>query len=148
MSIARPQIGHMPSRSMGELRRVPPLGVIHEWPRVAPLIQSTLARGEGSYAEGDVAGYCISGLWQLWIVERDGEVVALCIGEILNFPRMKKYLLRYLAGDFKAIEQHIPAVECWAREQGCYMLEGYARKGWVRRMPDWTQRYVIFQKEL
>ena len=136
------------SHSSAELRQVPPLAVIHEWPRVAPLIRSALERGEGSYVEGDVALCCISGIWQLWIVERDGAVAALCVSEIVKFPRKKKCLLRYLAGDWPAIEAHIPGIEHWAREQGCDVLEGYARKGWVRRMPDWTEHYVIMQKEL
>lgn len=136
------------SHSLDRLYHVPPLAVIHEWPRVAPLIRSALERGEGSYVEADVAMCCMRGLWQLWIVERDGEVVALCVSEILNFPRLKKCLLRYLVGDWAVIEAHIPDIERWAREQGCHMLEGYARKGWARRMSGWTQRYVILQKEL
>ena len=136
------------SPSSGDLRQIPPLAVIHEWPRVAPLIRSALERGEGSYVEADVAMACMGGMWQLWLVERGGEVAALCVSEIVNFPRKKKCLLRYLAGDWAAIEAHIPDIECWAREQGCDVLEGYARKGWVRKMPDWTECYVIMQKEL
>jgi hypothetical protein len=133
---------------LGSLRQVPPLAVLHEWPRVAPLIREALERGEGSYLEADVAMACMGGLWGLWLVERDGQVAALCVSEIINFPRKKKCLLRYLAGDWETIEAHIPDIEAYARAQGCHMLEGYARRGWARRMGDWEQRYVILQKEL
>ncbi len=139
---------HLVELMPSELRQVPPLGVIHEWPRVAPLVRKALDCGEGSYLEADVAAFCMSGRWQLWLVERDGEPVALCVSEIANFPRKRKCLLRYLVGDWEAIEAHILNIEGWAREQGCHMLEGYARRGFTRRMPDWTERYVIIQKEL
>lgn len=131
----------------GVLRQVPALAVIHEWPRVASLIRQAL-EGEGSYAEADVALFCISGSSWLWLVECEGEVTAICVTEIVNFPRQRKCMLRYLAGSMKAIEPHIPAIEDYARREGCAVMEAYARKGFVRRMPDWTQEYVIMRKEL
>ena len=57
------------SAEAGELRQVPALAVIHEWPRVSPLIRQAL-EGEGSYAEGDVALNCIGGATRLWLVEQ------------------------------------------------------------------------------
>ena len=138
------------SAEAGELRQVPALAVIHEWPRVSPLIRQAL-EGEGSYAEGDVALNCIGGATRLWLVEQGGPcgtVTAVCITEIVNFPRQRKCMLRYLAGSMEAIEPHISAIEDYARREGCKVLEGYARKGFVRRMSDWTQKYVVMQKEL
>ena len=135
------------SAEAGVLRQIPALAVIHEWPRVSPLIRRAL-EGEGSYAEADVALYCIGGSSQLWLVERENEVSAVCITEIVKFPRQRKCMLRYLAGFMEAIEPHIPAVEDYARREGCQVLEGYARRGFVRRMPDWTREYVIMRKEL
>ncbi len=131
----------------GVLRQVPALAVIHEWPRVAPLMRQAL-EGEGSYAEADVALYCITGAWKLWLVENDSGITAICITEIANFPQQRKCLLRYLAGTMEAIEPHISAVEDYARREGCKVFEGYARRGFVRRMPDWTQKYVVMRKEL
>ena len=132
----------------GQLRQIPALAVIHEWPRVASLVRQALERGEGSYAEADVAMACMAGAWKLWMVENGFNVTAICITEIVNFPRCRKCLLRYLSGSMEAIEPHIPAVEDYARREGCQVLEGYARKGWARRMPDWTENYVVMQKEL
>ncbi len=132
------------------------MAVIHEWPRVAVLVRAALARGEGSYVEADVATACLLGGWTLWLVEslreRDEQgrlkVEAICVSEIVNFPRQRKCLLRYLAGSMEAIESHIDAIEDHARREGCQVLEGYARNGWKRRMPDWRQKYVIMQKDL
>ena len=132
----------------GHLRQVPPLAVIHEWPRVASLVRSALARGEGSYVEADVALCCIGGTWKLWLVESEGEVTAICITEIVNFPRRRKCLLRYLAGSTGAIEPHIPAIEDYARREGCQVFNALTRKGFVRWAPDWSQKYIIMEKEL
>lgn len=132
----------------GELRQIPALAVIHEWPRVAALVRSVLERSEGSYAEADVAMACMAGAWKLWTVENEGDVLAICVSEIVNFPRKRKCQLRYLAGDWQAIEPHIPMIEDYARREGCQIIEGYARRGWARRMPDWSERQVILQKEL
>ena len=132
----------------GHLRQVPALGVIHEWPRVGDLVRSALERGEGSYAEADVAMACMAGAWKLWLVENESGIMAICITEIVNFPRQRKCVVRYLAGSMEAIEPHIQDIEDYARREGCKILEGYARKGWARRMPDWTQKNVVMQKEL
>ncbi|KKK55979.1 hypothetical protein LCGC14_3069120, partial [marine sediment metagenome] len=85
-------------------------------------------------------------LWAYGVA--DEEPASICITEIVNFPRQRKCLLRYLAGSMEAIEPHIQAIENYARREGCKVLEGYARKGWARRMPDWTECHVIMQKEL
>ena len=132
----------------GHLHQVPALAVIHEWPRVASLVRQALKRGEGSYGEADVAMACMSGAWKLWMVENGFNVTAICITQIIEFPRQRKCLLRYLAGTMEAIEPHIPVIEDYARREGCQVLEGYARKGWARRMPDWTQKNVVMQKDL
>ena len=132
----------------GNLRQVPALAVIHEWPRVAALVRKALERGEGSYAEADVAMACMAGASTLWMVENGFNVTAICVTEVVNFPRRRKCLLRYLSGSMEAIEPHIAAIEDYARREGCQVLEGWARKGWARRMPGWTERQVILQKEL
>lgn len=130
------------------LRQVPPLAVIHEWPRVAGLVRKALERGEGSYAEADVAMACMSGVWQLWVVEYEKEVCSIAITELITFPRQKKCLIRYIAGVLDVVRLHIHEIEDFARREGCKVLEGYARKGWVRAMPDWSEKYVIMQKEM
>ena len=130
------------------LKQVPGLAVIHEWPRVAGLVRKAIERGEGSYAEADIAVACMSGMWQLWIVEYEDEVMSIAITELINFPRQRKCLIRYIAGALDIVRLHVHEIEDYARRENCKVLEGYARRGWVRAMPDWTEKYVIMQKEL
>jgi hypothetical protein len=131
----------------GELRQIPALAVIHEWPRVAHLVRKEV--GDGSFVEADVAFFCMRGDWQLWVVEYDGEVVSIAITELVNLPRQKKCLIRYIAGEIKFILSHAHEIEDFARREGCKVLEGsYARRGWTRAMPGWSEKYVIMQKDL
>ena len=139
---------HSPSSSPGSLRQIPPLAVLHEWPRVAPLVRLALAHGEGSYLETDVANYCINGVWQLWVIGGEGEIKAIGISEVVTFPRQKKCLIRYLAGDLEAALPHWPAFESWAREQGCHVFEIYGRKGWVRKLHGWREVSAILQRTI
>ncbi len=134
--------------SPGSLRLIPPLAVLHEWPRVASFVRRALERGEGSYLEADVALACMAGQWQLWVMGQDGEIKAVGVTEIVNFPRLRKCLIRYLSGDLETIMPHWAAFESWARERECHVLEIYGRKGWERVLPDWTKRHVIFTREL
>jgi len=132
----------------GSLRLIPPLAVLHEWPRVESLVRRGLEQGEGTYLETDVAHYCMTGQWQLWVMGDEGEIKAVGITEIVNFPRQRKCLLRYLAGDLKAVLPHWDTFESWAREQGCHVFEIYGRKGWERILSDWTKQYVILTRKL
>ncbi len=129
-------------------RQVPAIAVIHEWPRVADLVRSALESGEGSYLEADVAVACMSDMWQLWIVEFEGEIVSICISQIVDFPRQRKCLLRYIAGDLDLVKIYAHEIEDWARRKGCKVLEGYARRGWIRAMPDWSEKFSVIHKEL
>ena len=132
----------------GSLRQIPPSAVLHEWPRVAALVRRALAQGEGSYIESDVAMYCMTGRWQLWVMGQDGDITSVGITEVANFPRQRKCLIRYLSGDLETILPHWAAFESWARGQGCHMFEIYGRKGWGRMLPDWTQSLSIFTRAI
>ncbi|MGI9489039.1 MAG: hypothetical protein ACR2RF_24775 [Geminicoccaceae bacterium] len=88
------------------------------------------------------------GGWLLWVAERDDAVAAICITEIIDFPRQRKCLMRYLAGDMDVISEHAPRIEAYAVANGCQVLEAYTRRGMARLRPDWDQKYIILQKEL
>ncbi len=114
------------------------------WPLVAPLVRQALAAGEGSYNEKDVLHALLGGLWQLW--SYGDEPTSICITEIIQFPRKRKCLIRYVAGVLAEFDMGL--IEGYARGRDCTTLEVYGRKGWLRRLPDWTERYSIIQKDL
>lgn len=130
------------------LRQIPPLAVLDTWPRVATLIRSALRHGDGSFLESDIAAYCIQGQWHLWVVEFEGEIIAIGITDIQKVTRRQKCFLRYLAGSLEALLPHLPELQVWARVQGCDLMEGWGRKGWGKVMTGWSEPYVVYQKEL
>ena len=145
---AEPSATSSPDR--WRLDQVPPSAVLHVWPSVSGLVQSVVARGEGSYLEADIAMACMSGAWLLWIVRAFATNVPVAIGitELVAFPRQQKLLIRYVAGDMAAIEKYIPVLEAWGRAKECSVIEAYARRGWAKVLDGYSERYVIIQKEL
>ena len=135
-------------KAPADLHLIPPLAVLHEWPRVAPFVRRALEHGEGSYLEADVAMACMAGQWQLWVIGQDDEIQAVGITEIVNFPRQRKCLIRYLSGTLEAVLPHWAVFESWAREQKCHTFEIYGRKGWERVLSDWKKQHVIFTRNL
>ncbi len=138
----------MPSR--GDWRAIDPDSLPADWPRYAPLIRRALMAGEGSYNERDVLAQLLVGPWQLWAYGAPGEAPAsICITDILQFPRQRKCLVRYIAGEWEHFEENLGQMETYARGQGCKVIEAYMRKGLTRKLPpDWTVRHVIMVKEL
>lgn len=132
----------------GSWRAVEPDELPAAWPRYAPLVRQALESGEGSYAERDVLLALLAGQWGLYAVEREAMATAICITQIVDFPRQRKFLVRYVAGDGDSMIEALPALEHVARAAGCQVIEAYGRKGWARKLPDWSGKYVILQKEL
>lgn len=146
--------GHSAISSLAEttiLYQVPPGLILHAWPLVRPLIVRALDSGEGSFHEADVAMACMTGAWQMWTAQapKDDAPVAIAVTEIVTFPHLKKLVIRYVAGELNLIQHHGTAVMAFGRQNGCTMIELYGRRGWSKVLPDeWTERYVIMQKEL
>ena len=134
-------------QSSDSWRAVEPDDLPVHWPRYAPLVRRALMAGEGSYTEGDVLLALLAGQWRLWA--HGEEPASICITEIVQFPRQKKCLVRYVAGDWEHFSAHLGQMESYAHGQGCKIIEAYMRKGLTRMLPpDWAARYVIMAKEL
>lgn len=105
---------------------------------------------EGSYSERDVMIALLAGQWRLWACGSVGaQPMSICITEIVAFPRQKKCLVRYIAGEWEHFEANLAHMEAYARGQGCKIIEAYMRKGLTRMLPpDWAARSVIMCKEL
>lgn len=131
-----------------EWRQVQPESLPDQWRYYQPLIQDALSCGEGSYDERDVLAHLLSGRWALLAVDVDAKVAAICVLEVIDFPRQRKLLVRYVAGDGDLIRGGVPVIETLARSCKCDVIEAYARKGWTRSLTDWTSRYVILQKKM
>ena len=139
---------HMPSSA--EWRPVESNDLPAAWSLYAPLVRRVLMASEGSYNERDVLLALLAGHWRLWAYGvADEEPVSICITEIVNFPRQRKCLVRYISGEWIHFGKYLNLMEAYARGEGCNHIEAYMRKGLGRMLPpDWKVRHVIMVKEL
>ena len=89
---------------------------------------------------------------QLWIAVDRSEperIEAVCVTEIVSYPRERRCGLVFCAGDESGRWlHHLDAIADWARGQGCAALELQGRPGWERRLPEWKKTHVLLRKRL
>lgn len=123
------------------------------WSEFVPLIRKALARGAGEFAPEDILeGLALDGTMQLWIFEEPGgNVPALAVTQILNFPR-KRYCQILLAATDKRMGKRfwqamIKPVTEWAIEYRCSAIRVLGRDGWGPVM-GWPKIYNVFEREI
>lgn len=107
-------------------------------------IEAALAYSGGTHTFEDVCNGVLSGRMQLWPAEN-----GCCVTEIVSYPQ-KTVLNGFLAGgDMGRILDMIPAIENWARLQGCDGVELTGRRGWVRVFApmDYRETAVTLRKD-
>lgn len=127
---------------------MPAEAVAAVWPAVRPLVGAALAHADGRYAPEDVLAALRDRRMQLWLAG-EGGLEAVCVTEILDYPRQRRCNLflcagrarrRWLAG--------LAAIEGWARAEGCAAMELQGRRGWQRLLPDYRPTHVLLRKDL
>jgi len=116
------------------------------WSRCRPFIEAALARAGGPQDEGDVARQMEQGRAR----NGPGRRCAV-VTEFYDYPRLKACNLWLLGGDLKELLAMRPAIEAWARAQGCTrILGGGPRRGWARVLEPLGYRsgWIIYCKEL
>lgn len=110
-----------------------------------PWIEAALAYSGGTHTFEDVAEGIASGRMQLWPAE-DG----CCVTEILTYPQRKVLNGAICGGDMDRVLDMIPAIEEWARLQGCDCVEITGRRGWTRALGPLGYRdaAVVLRKDL
>ena len=128
-------------------RAVDPESLPREWSLYASLVRRAVEAGEGSHSERDVmlSLMLYGGRSQLWVFGAPGEeLAAICITEIVDFPKQRKCLVRWIAGEWPPFADHFNELVIYAQSQGCPRIETWMRKGLTRKLPpEWTVRYVI-----
>lgn len=124
------------------------LGILGD---VLPLLTPAVERSKGRYEVGDVIALCLQGHMQMWCSVRDEKIEAVCVTQILTFPRAKVLAMTFIGGKNSAHWLRFEAdMAVWAKEQGCSQLEGYdARNGaWLRVTEGWSENYLAIGKPI
>lgn len=104
------------------------------WPSVLPLIERGVEASRGDRLAPDYFDICASGAAQLWLIGKDGAVTAICIAEMVQYPRRRVALVDLIAGD--GLSEWLPLLDAtvgaWGRARGASAIQTGGRPGWSR----------------
>ena len=136
---------------MTQLLCVDPQRVDEVWPHVILGISQALKRGAGGQLfeiEQDLyRGHAL--LWLAIDGERKKEIRASLITQLVKTDAGLKCKILALSGQRRGDWlNHFPAIEQFARDEGCTSIEFSGRKGWARILPDYEQIAIVMRKEI
>lgn len=115
---------------------VPPSMLNDAWPAVGEMVAEAL-----QYSWGWTPSDCYRKIEReqatLWVVEKDMEIKAAIVTEILEYPACKTLNIWILAGkEFAAWADLVVAAEAYGRAQGCEWIEATGRPGLQRLLKE------------
>lgn len=122
---------------MTTLHGIPADDIDWIWPRVAPILERAINVSDGKYTLDQVHDYLNTRDMQLWVVEKTGRMLCVCVTQIINFPNKKVLLILFCAGEgmFEWVRL-IKPILAWGKNEGCASAEIYGRPGWEKVLPD------------
>lgn len=122
------------------------------WGEVRDYIDAAIKTARGKCTIDDVKREIDSGLYLLWIVVDDGEIIAGITTRVIEYPQCKALALDWIGG--KRIRDWIGMVNGLmvdhAKRNECSHLEGYGRPAWIRLHGKygWKEDYTAFRLEV
>jgi len=131
---------------------VPAHLIVDVWREVEPFIKKANSHSLGESDEIDYLCSLVKGAYQLWMIRDENELKAVCVTEILVYPKMSKLLIGQLCGEGmnEWLDNLISTLETFAKNNGCSYLEARGRKGWIKAAEhlNFKPTYQIISKEL
>ena len=90
----------------------------------------------------------------LWLAHVDGEVRAVMVTQILQYPNMRVLSIGYMTGNGRDDWlSHLWRIEEQARHWGCRKIEGWMRPGWQKALrasgqEGWRQTHIMMERDL
>jgi hypothetical protein len=122
------------------------------WDRVAPMLEPALKTATGKCNIQDLQVSVLSGLYLLWVVVIEDEIVAAITTRIIDYPQCRALAMDWIGGG--KMRQWLPvamaAMVSHAKHNGCTHMEGYGRAAWTRWLEKygWKQDYIAFRMEV
>lgn len=126
------------------------LGIV--WGDVARLMYKSVETSKGKFHIDDLYHGINTGLYGLWLIMEDEEVIAAITTRVITYPGRKAMAMDWVGGS-RMVEWLPMAVDTlakYSKENGCDHLEGYGRKAWGRWLGKhgWKPEYIAYRMEL
>ena len=117
------------------------------WNQAKPILWPALDTGE--IAPEKVIENLLAGNMQLWIAF-DGEIIGGAITEVVRYWKVRSLRVIALAGErFEEWREPMDALfERFGQAHDCSRIELYGRKGWARRLPNYSVNRVMMSREI
>lgn len=117
-------------------------------PSVWPKISHYIARCDGEYTTSmNMFKLLVDGRRLLFLTIKGSNVQGACIVRIVDGTR-RIFRITTLGGDGVNWEECMIDAERYAKEAGCSHIEIQGRRGWLRRLSGYTERYTVIGKEI
>lgn len=123
------------------------------WDRVRAFLEPAVAVTNGRYTTYDVYVLLQTSKMSLWVAfDDDGVINGIQVTAITDYPS-KRALTSVFTGGIKLRSWREPMMQMlqsWAKDNGCEVIEGYGREGWVKMLQPYGVRItqVAFEKEV
>lgn len=122
------------------------------WDEVKEMLAKSTMTAAGKCDINDLRNGIENGVYLLWVVLDENEVLAGVTTRIIEYPKCRALALDWIGGNrmrdwIGLVNEHMVQ---HARYNGCSHLEGYGRPAWIRwtRKYGWKEDYVAFKLEV
>ncbi len=107
------------------------------------LFDKAIVSGGRTHTIDDIEAGIALGIYQFWDADD-----CCAVTELVRYPRVNKLHIFIAAGNFNSIcEKLLPQAKAFAEKNGCVSMTTIARKGFLRRIPQYgfKPKYVAFE---
>lgn len=136
---------------MYNARLIPPQDINKVWKFCFHFIEEAIETMSGLCSPEDIYNLLLNGNRQLWIVDKDGEVIGVVVTTINNDWRIKVLQIDICDGrDVKQWKHLISEVEEFGKQQGCDRIFMMARCGYERELKEFNYKktHIFLEKEI
>lgn len=117
------------------------------WPLLVSKVADALEYADGKWSLADIYDDILRQDKQLWVVYTQEDILGCVITEIVRYPQGNRLGIFLLSGvDFDDWYPLRVEIYLWAKEYGCKVCEFYGRKGWERKLKDFTPLHVVMKE--
>tara|TARA_R100000773_G_scaffold34054_1_gene29053 strand:- start:496 stop:912 length:417 start_codon:yes stop_codon:yes gene_type:complete len=121
------------------------------WPQVKEYLKKALLTSSNKMSVEDVYAKTQNGTYGLWVIldEQTTDILACYTTRIIQYPNRRALAIDWLGGH--RMKEWIglmhETVSEFAKDHGCFYIEGYGRQAWGRVLEKygWKPSYICYE---